>query len=989
MKKRPPRKTTWIRSAVAMAAGACVVCSALAQSAEGYLHGKGKAGTTVSLLNLETGLQRQLQVSPDGTFNFAKLPPGRYRVSSGDVALETTVAMGAGTEVELAALEVSVSAGGRGLVRLDMDSAESTTLFTRQQLGRLPVARNAQAVALLAPGAVKGDPGLGGGGLPSFGGASVAENGYYINGFDVTNLRDFLSYADLPFDAIEQQQVKTGGFGAEYGRSLGGVISIVTRRGTNEWKGGAALYWEPQALRASGRDVRDRELGREGRYTLYQSRDEQENRSAVAYLGGPLIQDRLFLFALVEGRHDETLDFDQSTNTRAVSDHPTGMYKLDWQPDSRHRFELTRIFNKKRTRYVDYTNATQYSPTFDGVGRSSTKETGGDVSILKYTGNLTDDFTVSVLGGRVDYLVDKQRGARTNSACPVVLEVDLSEIGCWPGPWPGPNVRDPQAPDDLDQRRAWRLDLEYRLGQHTLRGGVDTQRFRSSAAGVAAFAGAYYRYFVSEDGSVNDVPGVLQPGQQYVRQRIVSTTSGAYRADNQAFYIEDSWQATPDLMLYGGLRTESFRNRSSDGTTFVRASGQLAPRTGFAWNAQGDGRLRIFGTAGRYFIPVATNTNVRLTYSEYWGDSFHTFDHRDPQTQAPVGMGDPIGGVAVYSDGRPINPARVADQQLKPMSQDEFVLGFQRAVSPQWSLGVKGTYRSVNNGMDDFCGHAPMVNWAKDQGHADFNPDSLAPCVLMNPGRGVSLNMDVNNDGVDERVHIPASYFGLPKYRRTYRAMEFSLERPFDGKWELQASYTWARSVGNVEGYVQSSVDQDDAGITQDFDAVSFTHGANGYLPNDRRHTFKLFGSYALTDRVRVGLNATIASGRPISCLGYVPATAADYDDTTGYTTAGSYYCVGDDGKSHLNHRGSAGRTPWTHQLDVQLAYVLPLERNTRLTLQADVFNILNRQEVIDVDETGDYRQDADSAVRRSLNYGQPKGFSGPRYVRLTARYEF
>jgi hypothetical protein len=129
----------------------------------------------------------------------------------------------------------------RGRSIIDVRSVESNTVFTQEQIRNLPVARDVNSVALLAPGVVKGDAGLGAGGIPSFGGASVAENGYYINGFDVTNIRNFLSYADLPFDAIGEQQIKTGGYGVEYGRSLGGVISLSTKRGTNEWKGGTSV----------------------------------------------------------------------------------------------------------------------------------------------------------------------------------------------------------------------------------------------------------------------------------------------------------------------------------------------------------------------------------------------------------------------------------------------------------------------------------------------------------------------------------------------------------------------------------------------------------------------------------------------------------------------------------------------------------------------------------------------------------------------------
>jgi hypothetical protein len=79
------------------------------------------------------------------------------------------------------------------------------------------------AIALLAPGTVRGDTLLGGEGLgnganlASFGGSSVAENSSYINGFNVTNLLKNLSYSQVPFYAIDTQQVLTGGYGPQYG----------------------------------------------------------------------------------------------------------------------------------------------------------------------------------------------------------------------------------------------------------------------------------------------------------------------------------------------------------------------------------------------------------------------------------------------------------------------------------------------------------------------------------------------------------------------------------------------------------------------------------------------------------------------------------------------------------------------------------------------------------------------------------------------------
>ena len=78
---------------------------------------------------------------------------------------------------------------------------------------------------------------------------------------------------------IGEQQVKTGGFGAEYGRALGGVINIVTKRGSNDWKFNVSSVWTPSALTAHGKNVVSRvqaEPGSREYYSAYRSDDESE-----------------------------------------------------------------------------------------------------------------------------------------------------------------------------------------------------------------------------------------------------------------------------------------------------------------------------------------------------------------------------------------------------------------------------------------------------------------------------------------------------------------------------------------------------------------------------------------------------------------------------------------------------------------------------------------------------------------------------------------
>jgi outer membrane receptor for ferrienterochelin and colicin len=167
------------------------------------------------------------------------VPTGTYTVSlirKGSVVTKqdgVEVRLSEGVEVDLTGLQTVVVVGNRA-ARIDIKSATAAAVFTSADLQRLPVANNLGAVIQLAPNTTKGDSRYGGGNAPSFGGASASENAYYINGFPVTTLLTQVGFSQLPFNAIGQAQVLTGGYGAEFGRSTGGVVNLITKRGTNQ-----------------------------------------------------------------------------------------------------------------------------------------------------------------------------------------------------------------------------------------------------------------------------------------------------------------------------------------------------------------------------------------------------------------------------------------------------------------------------------------------------------------------------------------------------------------------------------------------------------------------------------------------------------------------------------------------------------------------------------------------------------------------------------
>ncbi|HEX7915151.1 MAG TPA: TonB-dependent receptor [Rudaea sp.] len=1004
------RHSNLLLTRLAVALGACIAAGQLyAQQATGSIFGQASSGASVTLENLDTGSKRSIAADGEGRFRFSQLPTGRYKVTTDAGSRDASVNVGTGTEVNFVSAATGTSLGtvtvtANAVNPIDVSSVESTTVFTAQQLAVLPVAHDITNVALLAPGTVKGDPGFGN--LASFGGSSVAENGYYINGFDVTNLHTFQSYFTLPFNAIAQEQVKTGGYGAEYGRSLGGVINIVTERGSNDWRFGGAAFWEPDALRSQGPNVRNPN-GQD--YVIFDEADKQNNVTYNAYLSGPLVRDKLFIYAMVEGQSNTRDDFNPVTNTaygmnlnaRSTVKTPHAFVKLDWNISDHHLLEFTGISSHDRTTVQTYDNGDAlWSTKHLTPSDRYTDISGGDLYVAKYTGYLTDSLTLSAQYGQ--FKMDNYRDPRNlpGADCPWVLDGrtvgngatgDLVPEGCYNQN--NITISDPKGENPYDKRRAGRLDLEWKLGSHTLRGGFDGEKFTSTDLGYTYTGGVYWRYYVYLGGKVN---GVTPPAgtTEYVRARHVSAASGKYQVDNTAAYIEDTWQFNDRWMFYAGLREETFDNKDALGRSTVKSSNQLAPRLGFSWDMTGDSANKLFGTLGRYYIPVASNTNIRASRAETFVSDFYTFTGQDARTGAPITLGQHLGSTVVSESGVIPSPGQYAATNLKPMYQDELILGFQHAFAERWSAGASTTIRKVGAGMDDYCWAGAFDNWAADHGYTNFDDSTLPSCMLLNPGRDNAFKLDLNGDGKLTNVTIPAKYFMVPKYKRRYNAIELFVEKQWDENWYAHASYTWSHDYGNAEGYVDSNFQQGDAGTTADFDYPSFTDGINGNLPNDHRHVFKLFGAYKPAPNWIVSGNLLVESGGPISCIGFLPLTGPEgsaqlasinqsYGPSSNYCNAGAD--ANGDAIQKLVQRGTVGRTPWIKSLDVGVKWSPQID-GAKLTFGMDVFNLLNDHNAVRVSMT----HDTNAGNPQTVNtFGLTTDYQQPRYVRFSARMDF
>jgi outer membrane receptor protein involved in Fe transport len=1031
------RKTLVVR-ALAVAFGAAALTAAVGPvayaqtSATGTIFGQvdAAAGTTVVIENLDTAARRTLTPGADGKYQATSMPVGRYKVTlqrngaAVSTRDEVVVTIGSGSDVSFAAAALqTVQVVGRRQA-IDVTSAGSTTTFTATELARLPIANNVGAVIQLAPNTTRGDSRYGGAGAPSFGGAGASENAYYINGFPVTTLLTQVGFSQLPFNAIAQSQLLTGGYGAEFGRSTGGVVNIVTKSGTNDWAIGGAMSIEPNKLRSTPKSTYYEDNGPDtastnGKVRFYNGLETRDLTSYSIYAGGPLIKDKLFIF--VSGENTELdLNTIRLANTGAGAGSsstggfqeirrttPRGLLKLDWNITDQHHLEYTKVADTvrdNRTYYgFNYATLQRNNVVGGGVNYINWGPTpvaaaqGSEVDILKYTGYLTDDVTLTAVLGKTKS-VHEQANRGYNPALPQIIVTGADQIDGFTYPQPQTTVGNTLTNGAADTNKGGRLDLEWRVAsKHTLRAGIDYNKIES-VAGTALAGGTRWTYGLTDPAvpldtntqPTNTVAGNPYAQQGYFVQQDFISSKSTPTVIQTAWYLEDKFQATDRLLLTLGLRNEGFDNRNGDNKTYIKLDRQLAPRLGASWDVKGDSSLAVKASAGRYHVPVPTNVAIRGAGASLFTTQNFVYTGVDPVTGAPTGL---TAISPVFSNnnefGQSKDPRQVAAQNMKGNYQDEFATSVEAALSKDLSVGAKFTYRALKTGIDDHCDDRPFRAWAARNGVDDTNFGYN--CALFNPGRANTFTLDVDGDGTLETINLSAADLGVPKIKRKYIALDFFVEHPFDGKWWGKVNYTWSRNTGNTEGQLLSDIGQGDVSTTQAFDFPEFSVNSDGRLPNDRTHQVKAFGYLQATPEFGLGGNFLYASGRPKNCIGNAPdqppvggdpeAPYVPGGPVTNYSGYGSayFFCNG-----VASTRGSNGNLPADMRLDLNFNYSPAAFKGFKV--QVDVFNAFNRQSIETIEERYNTPGGASTVWSR---YRTVESYTAPRSVKLSASFNY
>jgi hypothetical protein len=984
------------------------------------------AGANVTLTSNEQGFTRTTTTDANGGFEFTLLPTGSYRLSAtganGEAVSDPSVTVTAGQTASFAYTAAAaggaagVAADGGEMVvvgrRVQTNDLGATTTGLSIDVARLvenvPVPRTQTGLILLAPGTNQGDANfVDCTDCVSFGGATIAENSYYVNGLNTTNFRTLVGNSLVPFEFYRTFDVRTGGWTAEFGRALGGVTSAVTKSGTNNFETGAVVTYSPDFLSEDAPNTFQNAAG-----TIlkqFNEDDYRENLTANFYASGPIIRDRLFVYGLYSPRYNRQDDTSVTGGFRFRSTSTTPFYgaKVDAIPIDGHRFEGT-FWSDKRHIYTDYFPVNSGGTvTRASIGRED-NEIGGKNYIGQYTGQFTNWLTLSGLYG-----VNNYRRFDTVSGKPVpIIQTTLLGAPQTVGSRSGVPIA-PTAGDD--KRTVYRVDADVyvnALGRHHFRFGWDREDLQSEE-NTFYTGGRIYRF----------QPGFIR-GRTYINQ-------GGFESRQTAYYIQDSWDLLDErLNLNLGLRNDNYENYSVEGVKFIEMKNQWAPRLGASFDVFGDKQTRVNAFWGRYFLGVPTNTNIRLGGAEVFyeqrfgyapGVSGAVFD---PATGIPVGQqfdqsGAPVLGALtaantipcpgfgpgqgqrcnqIFSEGIPGPTDTLVAADLNPMYQDEFILGATHRTG-DWTFGARYINRRLKETLEDVAVDAAVLAYCQEKGIAGCDDvwTGFHQYVLANPGSDITVRLD-GDCTADARqcevATLTAADLGYVKPQRKYDAVEFLVNKAFNGTYGFDFSYTWQKVRGNYEGTVKSDNNQDDAGLTQDFDQPGFQEGAYGILANERKHTFKFFGSYRPMDWITVGTNITVQSPRNFSCIGNYP----DSGNFAAAYGAASFWCsvpsvadqAGDTrandggGTSFLVPRGRAFEGKWLKNVDLGIQFQLP-EPLGRSSFRIDVFNVFNWKSELDYVEFGE----SDFQYTPRSDYGLVTGYQAPRSVRFTLAMRF
>jgi hypothetical protein len=937
----------------------------------------------------------------NGMAFFPQVPPGSgYAISV--AASNFGGAKIEGVAVELGnttALEVRLDVGGViesvdvsvAETMVDTQSSASAITIDKSFFDVISKGRSFYDLIAIAPGARNESKAAG----YQVDGASGAENTFYLNGMELTDIQGGMlnDRNRLPVEMVQQVQVKNGIMEAQYGGAMGAVVSTVLRSGQNEYHGQAGFYWRNDAVAARPRPQLGLNPNDDNQSVYFQiPQDSVSYWNPVLDVGGPIIRNKLFFFAGYMPQLDSTTRTVNFTTGQRGTYGQTGTQqflgtKVDYVPAPRLRMNMSWVWNPFKI--MGILPSAQGTDAYSNNWAEQGSYTGNNIAMGEIAYLASNKLTFSFRGG-YDY-------SGYNNLYGIAPVTAIYYSGQQSTTLPPPSL---QAPNGwvqqavgatfYDQNRRINLngDLSYLVnwhGQHSIKGGWQMNRLSNDVLS-SSYPFGYYRYYWGLTYHCQTRTCAETGDYGYYRYRVLGTI-GSASSHNQALFLQDNWRVNRRLSVNIGLRTEYefVPSYSTDPKIPSRAivfdwPQKMSPRIGVAFDPKGNGRQRLYAGFG-YFFDIMKYSLPRGSFGgDVWKEYFYTFDDPNLVTRNQGFAAEPTklpGSLIEAVDYRiPSNDPgqHLIDPNLKPMKQRMLDIGYDYSLRSSLVASVRYTDRRLLSAIED-------IGYASPDGEV-YN--------IGNPGYGIVA--DPKNWLQWMGPEIPTT----PKAVRDYDALELRLDKRFSTHYQFAASYTWSRLYGNYSGLANSDEGgRDSPNNSRYFDqpwiyADSQGRNTMGRLPTDRAQSFKFFGGYTRTSR----LGSTTLSPSVFLFSGTPLTTQVQVIDTQGWM--------------YINGRGDMGRTPFFAQCDLNLMHELapfPNRESLKIRLEAWVFNLLNSSTVTDrynlfshtidgpinVDSTSSIFTQGINArdlmlaqgIRVDPQYGKANAFQGPRYMRF------
>jgi outer membrane receptor protein involved in Fe transport len=937
-----------------------------------------------------------------GAYRIADLPPGTYRLTvvlgSAQFRRDSVVVqLGKLSTVNMAvdtgrlADEVIEIRGTAPLI--DQGSTKTGLVVGADYTSNVPTGRSYSDTLEATPGAQSDQYGV------SFAGSTSPENAYVVDGLNTTDPAFGLLSAPLPNEFIQETEIISGGYGAEYGRSTGGLINVITKSGSNQFHGSVFSYLTPGALVAG-----ERNLAKAG--SAIQYREALTYRADVgAEVGGPIVKNRLWVHAGINPHFESTTtsriisrQVDADNDGIADSNPATGATVLE-ELDSRdiERPKRATFYTGKLT-YLAGDNHRGSVAMFGNPGAldklvneefavgpneaTFLKEENGSIDVA---GRWTSEFLNR--RARVEAVTGIHRGR--HNTLPTFADGNLPGVrflyprslsdfsafeqvptGCddMAPSDPYPNITNCPVinyqvggvdfrTEEATQRIMAGLNGTYRAraaGQHVIKvgAGVEDNRyraFRSFSGGTRYWQFAPNDLWLGFEFQTPDSDGANPCGAD-INGDGIPDASCAVQSDgltsntntlNLDLYLQDSWQVLPNLTLNAGVRGEQQN---------LGVASHLAGQGSTVGPGVIDGSaMSLSMVAPRIGAIYDWTKEGKSRAFSHWGRYYESIP-LDLNSRAFGGEGFHIN---FYDPGSCSNELQPGGFQCdKASSLFGFGLGdgLERVapgIRPQFlDEVVAGVEYEI---LGDTTVGATFIRRSLGRVIDDISPDG-STFIIANPGEVDAAAIDglradaaaARAAGDMERAGFLEAeanlYEGVGKFdrpERTYTALQLQANRRFSDQFMGRASYTLSKTRGNYPGLFSPDTGQLDPNFTTMYDLPELMANRYGDLPQDRPHNLKVDGYYVV----------------PVQDIG-IFSLGARWRGRSGrpHGYLGSHPVYG-QGESFLLPRGSGERGPFESSIDLHLGYGRAVAKGVTLEGFVDVFNALNQQPATRLDE--------------------------------------